>query len=424
MNINQEDLSGNLSYSTRFLNTIINELLNGIDDDDIENPSIFNPFSNHTRNNQRRNYSIGRNIEQGSHLFNMVNQLFDTSNNIFNTIHSTRYGENENTASNLTPSSNATRTTSVSTTINHLDNDMDSIEEVTFHITYPPVSSTNPYHTRSYSQTDMSMNSNVSNPLQRHSFASTLSNTLNDVLARSLYDESSYKKKISEKGKQQLIHLKFDKNDIENINTTCPIMQTEFEEEQYIIRLPCNHNFTPFAINKWLDEKPECPVCRYQLDSVEIKRYEDSSTETTNTENHIHSLFQMFPNPNPNPNRQIHHRINLGHNSYLDYIYDDLDNDNDFQRALILSYREELTDADNSYNQFEYPNSYDLIYNETSITNIHRQQEEENQEEEHQEEEKMDDNDDGNDTASITLSTNSDKIYDDDSDSDNDIDLL
>ena len=199
-------------------------------------------------------------------------------------------------------------------------------------------------------------------------------------------------------------------------------MQTEFEEEQYIIRLPCNHNFTPFAINKWLDEKPECPVCRYQLDSVEIKRYEDSSsettsTETTNTENHIHSLFQMFPNPNPN--RQIHHRINLGQNAYLDYIYDDLDNDNDFQRALTLSYREELTDADNSYNQFEYPNSYDLIYNETSITNIHRQQEEE-----HQEEEKTDDNNDGNDTASISLSTDSDKIYDDDSDSDNNIDLL
>jgi hypothetical protein len=250
---------------------------------------------------------------------------------------------------------------------------------------------------------DISMNiNNDSTPIQRYSFTS---NTLNDVLTRSLYDENAYKKKISEKGKQQLIHIKFNKNDSENINTICPIMQTDLEEEQYIIRLPCNHSFIPFAINKWLDEKPECPVCRHQLDSVEIKRYEDTTitNDTQNINENTNNMHSIFPN------RQTHRRIHLAQNSYLDYIYDDLDND-DFQRALILSYRE-LTDNSNNYDPLR-SYSYDLIYNETSTINtvIHIREEEEEQEK------NDDNNDNNNDSESITFSSNSNEIYNNEED--------
>ena len=39
-----------------------------------------------------------------------------------------------------------------------------------------------------------------------------------------------------------------------------------------VIKLSCNHTFFPIAIKKWLkEEKAECPVCRYKLDSKEIQ---------------------------------------------------------------------------------------------------------------------------------------------------------
>ena len=49
-------------------------------------------------------------------------------------------------------------------------------------------------------------------------------------------------------------------------------MSSEFEENQNIISLPCNHYFEPDAINKWVkEEKAECPVCRFKLHAKEVK---------------------------------------------------------------------------------------------------------------------------------------------------------
>ena len=36
--------------------------------------------------------------------------------------------------------------------------------------------------------------------------------------------------------------------------------------------LPCKHGFTPESIDEWLEkQRAECPMCRLQLDSKEIK---------------------------------------------------------------------------------------------------------------------------------------------------------
>ena len=56
------------------------------------------------------------------------------------------------------------------------------------------------------------------------------------------------------------------------INT---ITQDTFNDEYEITILPCAHGFTTSAIEKWLETKcPECPICRFKLDSTEIKNNE------------------------------------------------------------------------------------------------------------------------------------------------------
>ena len=50
------------------------------------------------------------------------------------------------------------------------------------------------------------------------------------------------------------------------INTSCPILQTDFEEDDYVIVLKeCNHIFNEDAIQNWLKAHHTCPVCRKNL---------------------------------------------------------------------------------------------------------------------------------------------------------------
>lgn len=116
---------------------------------------------------------------------------------------------------------------------------------------------------------------------------SSMYSDLSEILASSLYDKPKYKRKISEKGKEQLIYTKYDTSNQYNINTACPIMQTEFEKGEDVIVLPCHHCFNYEAINTWLNEKPECPVCRYELDSEEVRINDDIENE--NESNSIQS---------------------------------------------------------------------------------------------------------------------------------------
>ena len=96
----------------------------------------------------------------------------------------------------------------------------------------------------------------------------------NQLLNSSLYDKFTYKYLLSEEGESQLKTIKFTKDtkELGLINNSCPITSLEFEENQNIISLPCNHYFDSDAINKWLkEEKAECPVCRFKLHSKEVK---------------------------------------------------------------------------------------------------------------------------------------------------------
>lgn len=96
--------------------------------------------------------------------------------------------------------------------------------------------------------------------------------TFNHILNSSLNnDRFIYKYILSEEGETQLKTIKFTK-ELRDINNICPITSLEFEDNQNIISLPCNHYFDPEAINKWLrEEKAECPVCRFKLHAKEVK---------------------------------------------------------------------------------------------------------------------------------------------------------
>lgn len=98
----------------------------------------------------------------------------------------------------------------------------------------------------------------------------SVSPPINRVLESSLYEQHSYKNVVSDEGIKQMLLTTY--KETTKTNTACPILQTEFTEDESVIELPCHHLYNPEAIERWLkEESNECPVCRFQLKSKEIK---------------------------------------------------------------------------------------------------------------------------------------------------------
>jgi hypothetical protein len=104
----------------------------------------------------------------------------------------------------------------------------------------------------------------------------------NSIVNRLEFSEKKYKKIISDNGKKELKKIQYKKNDDKKNddkknddkykNNICPIIQTEFDDNEIITQLPCKHCFNTEAITHWLEkEKAECPICRFELDYDEIK---------------------------------------------------------------------------------------------------------------------------------------------------------
>jgi len=107
------------------------------------------------------------------------------------------------------------------------------------------------------------------------------------ILSRSLYDRHPVKKVISEEARLEIVHKKFTVAMVEElkINDVCGIWQEEFEEDEDIKILPCNHAFKADAIMKWLEEeKAECPVCRFSLQSKEVNENQDQDQNSDDDE--------------------------------------------------------------------------------------------------------------------------------------------
>ena len=158
---------------------------------------------------------------------------------------------------------------------------------------------------------------------QRQLFGNFLLNNQdnNDILNTSLHEENAYKNVISDEGKKQLKKIQYD-SDI-CVNDKCPITQDEFKEGDEITILPCKHGYVSNAIEIWLETQcPECPICRFKLDSKEIKN--DNSDDVENVPIHtsrVHFLESLNALNNlihPFGRQQL---LNTIPHSYIDNIY-------------------------------------------------------------------------------------------------------
>jgi hypothetical protein len=184
-----------------------------------------------------------------------------------------------------------------------------------------------------------------SNPLNSNSI-------IDNVLNESLNDKPKYKKVISNEDiEKYLIISKYDVNDEELLNTSCPIFHINFEDKDDIIKLPCKHCFNPEAINKWLrEEKNECPVCRYEFKYQEIVNNENIiniEDEESNINNNLaNSLIRSYSLPQNDINWNSNIGIIRPHNiSLISTIMNEIieqEERNEFQNTLLNIINEEI----------------------------------------------------------------------------------
>jgi hypothetical protein len=179
-----------------------------------------------------------------------------------------------------------------STTLNNIINDSSYITIVSTNNNY-----NNVYYPRAVSVRDLlrTLFMNYDEEDENNTFVETFINSTFET-------KEKFKKVISDNELEKLKPQKFNKINETTTNIECPILCYNFEENEEIIKLPCNHNYNCYAILKWLSEESNtCPVCRHEFDYKEInidnKRHEhtDSSTQNVGTQNlettSIHNLF-------------------------------------------------------------------------------------------------------------------------------------
>ena len=121
-------------------------------------------------------------------------------------------------------------------------------------------------------------------------FQTMVTNLLLERANFPLDEPKKYKHVISKTAKKQLKQIQYKTGLCNNI---CPIYKCEFIENEIITVLPCNHGFKTEAIDRWLnEEKAECPVCRLEFDSIEVKVKKNNPFESNTSD----SLFDDTEN--------------------------------------------------------------------------------------------------------------------------------
>lgn len=110
-----------------------------------------------------------------------------------------------------------------------------------------------------------------------------------DILEQKMLDlalsESLNYYKTQEKKPNMKINIKTSKYIGEN-NESCTICSDDIENNQDIIELKCKHIFHPNCIEEWVMYKPECPVCRGEVDVIDtsnVKKEEEGEYTNDNT---------------------------------------------------------------------------------------------------------------------------------------------
>ena len=130
-------------------------------------------------------------------------------------------------------------------------------------------------------------------------FLNRIMNSIDDTIESAITREVSflekplYKTVLTKEGEEKLKKIKF--KDSEKKNLSCPILFIDFDEEEEIIELECNHCFNEDAIKKWLkEEKAECPVCRYELKDTKDEKVEKIEYSRDDIRNNMRREYVNF----------------------------------------------------------------------------------------------------------------------------------
>ena len=144
---------------------------------------------------------------------------------------------------------------------------------------------------------DVRVNGYFQNIVQRYLLGNFLLENQDqpNILNASLNQENRYKNVISGDGLKLLTRTTYTTNVCSNDN--CPISQEEFKEGDEITVLPCKHGFKNGTVEKWLEtQRPECPICRYKFDSVEIKNKDYQDISLSDNNRNLYSARNEFLN--------------------------------------------------------------------------------------------------------------------------------
>ena len=161
-------------------------------------------------------------------------------------------------------------------------------------------------------------------------------NLINSIIEQTINQPTLNKKILSEKGEKQLKKVLYNSTDFSM--KECPITMREFKENDSVTQLPCNHIFDSSGILMWLkEEKASCPVCRMELDFIEVKQ--DSNTLLDNSGAFQTNPLELFSNItidlSLNPNLLQPYNRNYNIESFEPLSFDnDEDDDFDFYNSL------------------------------------------------------------------------------------------
>ena len=136
------------------------------------------------------------------------------------------------------------------------------------------------YYSRPY-QLDRNRNNYIINNSNNNNeyYASNNDNNLNNIgytyIRRNNYNRNlNINNNINRRGTQLNLpeFVIEDINKLEEQNRSCMICLDEFVSREKVIALPCIHFFHPKCINKWRENKNECPICKFVLTEENIER--------------------------------------------------------------------------------------------------------------------------------------------------------
>ncbi|KAK1154101.1 E3 ubiquitin-protein ligase RNF181 [Acipenser oxyrinchus oxyrinchus] len=72
----------------------------------------------------------------------------------------------------------------------------------------------------------------------------------------------------------------------------CPVCLLEFEEEETVRKMPCEHLFHSGCILPWLGKTNSCPLCRHEM-PTENKEYEEFKKDKERRKQQDHRLENL-----------------------------------------------------------------------------------------------------------------------------------